>query len=286
MSRDLVLATVAFVVGSGGLWLAGWWPAARDEAPPPEARSGARLEQRAWRRLWRALVPAVLICATLVGWGIQEPPQTDEPLRPLVALVAVPAVLLWLRAIHRAWGALRRPRRAPALATIGIVRPRIVVGEDACRALDAPALEAALAHERAHVRHHDPLRIWLAQMATDLQWPSPFARRRFDRWLGALELARDEEARRDGAPGADLAAAIVAVAKLGAAGSGGAIAALRGEGRLFACRIRRLLRPLCPNDVASSRAALYAVTAVVAGGVLAGIAFGDVLLRALPFIRS
>ena len=285
MSRDLVLATVTLVVGGGGLWLAGWLPAARVDAPP-ESGSGALLERRAWRRLWRAVIPALLIFATLVGWGIQEPAQTDEPLRPFVALVATPAVLLWLRAIYRAGRALRRPRRSPALATMGILRPRIVVGEEAARALDAPALEAALAHERAHARHHDPLRIWLAQLATDLQWPSPFARRRFDRWLGSLELARDEEARRDGAPGADLAAAIVAVAKLGAAGSGGSIAALRGAERLFACRIHRLLRPLCPNDVASSRAALCAVAAVVTGGVLVGIAFGDVFLRALPFIRS
>ncbi|HEY6478271.1 MAG TPA: M56 family metallopeptidase [Polyangia bacterium] len=286
MNRDLVLTTVAFVLGSGGLWLAGWLPEASDDAPSAEATSGALLETRAWRRLWMVVLPALLAFATLLGWGLQEPAQTDEPLRPLVVAVAAPAVLLWARALWRAWRALRRPRLPPPLATIGIMRPRIVMAEGLSRALDSRALEAALAHERAHVRHRDPLRIWFAQLATDLQWPSPFARRRLGRWLGSLELARDEEARRDGAPGADLAAAIVGVAKLGAGGSGGAIAALGGADGLFARRIHRLLRPLCPNDVASSLAALCAVTSAVTAGVLVGMTCGDVVLRALPFIRS
>ncbi|HVZ88614.1 MAG TPA: M56 family metallopeptidase [Polyangia bacterium] len=286
MSRDLVMLTVAFVLGSGALWLAGWLPAAPADARLPEAASGVALERRAWRRLLLAFVPIVLVFATLLGWGLQEPAQTDEPLRPLVALVVAPAVLLWARALARAVRALRRPRSLPALATLGLVRPRIVMGEGVARTLDASALEAALAHERAHARHRDPLRIWLAQLATDLQWPSPFARRRFDRWLAALELARDEEARRDGARGADLAAAIVAVAKLGAAGSGGAVAALGGPDRLLACRIHRLLRPLSPSEVASPLAAVCALSAAVACAVLIGVTAGDVILRALPIIRS
>jgi hypothetical protein len=36
--------------------------------------------------------------------------------------------------------------------------------------------------------HRDPLRIWLAQLATDLQGSSPGARERLSWWMAALGL--------------------------------------------------------------------------------------------------
>src|SRR5262249_36567356 len=142
---------------------------------------------------------------------------------------------------------LRRVRETPPIATVGLVRPRVVVAEDLCDALDPAALTAALAHECVHVRHRDPLRIWLAQIATDLQWPSPSARRRFERWLASLQLARDEEARVGGASGDDLAAAVVAVARMPWHPLGAAIAGLTGAETSLASRVHRLLAPL-PHD--------------------------------------
>src|SRR5262245_50950013 len=193
VSRELVLATMVLVLCGAGAWLPSWVPAASE---PGERRelSGRQLEAGGWRRIWLTLLPAGIALATMLGWVLQEPDVTDELLRPSAAFVAVPIGLLWLRCAARACLALRSAREAPPIATVGLLRPRVVVAEDVRDGLDPAALTAALAHERVHVRHRDPLRIWLAQIATDLQWPSPSARRRFEHWLGSLELARDEEA--------------------------------------------------------------------------------------------
>jgi BlaR1 peptidase M56 len=284
VSRELVLATMVVVLCGAGAWLASWVPAASE--PGDRERSGRQLEARSWRRIWWTLLPAGIALATMFGWALQEPSVTDELLRPTAALVAVPIGLVWLRCAVRACVALRRPRELPPLATVGLLRPRVVVGEDLRGALDPAALVAALAHERVHVRHRDPLRIWLAQIATDLQWPSPSARRRFEHWLGALELARDEEARLDGAPGEDLAAAVVAVARMPRRPLGGAMAGLTGAETSLASRVHRLLAPVPPERGRRSIVLLVAVIAVLGASTAIGAAYGDYVLRAMPFIGA
>jgi hypothetical protein len=77
----------------------------------------------------------------------------------------------------------------------------VVVSPALAEVLDPAALRAVHEHESAHARHHDPLRIWLAELAADLQWPSPSARARLQSWPETLELARDDEARERGAQG-------------------------------------------------------------------------------------
>jgi hypothetical protein len=284
VSRELVLATMVVVLCGAGAWLASWVPAASE--PGDRERSGRQLEARSWRRIWWTLLPAGIALATMFGWALQEPSVTDELLLPTAALVAVPIGLLWLRCAVRACVALRRPRDLPPLATVGLLRPRVVVGEDLRGALDPAALVAALAHERVHVRHRDPLRIWLAQIATDLQWPSPAARRRFEHWLGALELARDEEARLDGAPGEDLAAAVVAVARMPRRPLGGAMAGLTGAETSLASRVHRLLEPVPLDRGRRSILLLPAVLAVLVASGVIGALYGDYVLRAMPFIGA
>jgi hypothetical protein len=284
VSRELVLATMVVVLCGAGAWLASWVPAASE--PGDRERSGRQLEARSWRRVWWTLLPAGIALATLFGWALQEPSVTDELLLPTAALVAVPIGLVWLRCAVRACVALRRPRELPPLATVGLLRPRVVVGGDLRDALDPAALAAALAHERVHVRHRDPLRIWLAQIATDLQWPSPSARRRFEHWLAALELARDEEARLDGASGEDLAAAVVAVARMPRHHPGAAMAGLTGAETSLASRVHRLLAPVPPDRGRRSILLLPAVLAVLVASVLIGAAYGDYMLRAMPFIGA
>jgi beta-lactamase regulating signal transducer with metallopeptidase domain len=141
------------------------------------------------------------------------------------------------------------------IATIGLIRPHIVFAPELARLLDDRAMQAALAHERAHVRHRDPLRIWIAQFVTDLQWPWTSAQKRFDRWLAALERARDDEARAEGIEGADLAAALVASVRFHrnmtiTAGAAGACARLTGDRSALEERVARLLQPLAgdPKD--------------------------------------
>ena len=283
MDRDLVLAAMVLVLCGAGAWLTSWVPTASE---PGDRRdlSGRQLEARAWRRIWLTVLPAAAALAAMFGWAWQEPSVTDEPLLPTAALVVIPFGLLWVRCAVRACLALRRPRELPPISTVGLLRPRVVVADQLEATLDPDALGAALAHEQIHVRHWDPLRIWLAQIATDLQWPSPWARRRFDHWLTSLELARDEEARLDGASGDDLAAAIVAVARRGRRAGDRAVACLTGRDLSLASRVARLLDPVPPGDVRRSIAlSLAVVTVLVASGVV-GASYGDDLLRALPFI--
>ena len=285
MSRDLVLATLAFVLGGAGVWLTSWVPGLL-EASEDARVGGRRLERRCWRRLWLPALPAATALATLFGWALQEPSVTDERLLPFVALVVVPLGLLWLRCAWRAAAALRAPRPMPMVATLGLLRPRVVVAEDLERVLDPRAFAAALAHERAHVRHFDPLRVWLAQIATDIQWPNPTARLRLERWLASLELARDEEARLEGAPGEDLAAAVVAVAKLARLEPCGAVVGLTGAEASLVSRIHRLLGPVPSDHRVGSFIVPVAVIVALAAGIAAGVLHGDSFLRALPFITT
>ena len=285
MDRDLVLATMVLVLCGAGAWLTSWVPTAREPGDRRD-RSGRQLEARSWRRIWLTVLPAAVALAAMCGWALQEPSVTDEPLLPTAALVVIPFGLLWLRCAVRACLALRRPRELPPIATVGLLRPTIVIADRLDGALDPEALSAALAHEQIHVRHCDPLRIWLAQIATDLQWPSPWARRRFDDWLSSLELARDEEARLDGASGEDLAAAIVAVARMRPRSAGGAVACLTGMDRSLASRIARLLDPVPAGDGRRSIALSLAVVALLIASVAIGASYGDALLRAMPFIGA
>lgn len=283
MSRDLVLVTMVVVLCGAGAWLASWVPVGE---PGGRELSGRQLEARSWRRIWLTLLPAGIALATMSGWAWQEPSVTDELLLPTAALVAVPIGLLWLRCAVRACAALRRPGAMPPLATVGLLRPRVVVAEDVRGTLDPAALVAALAHERVHVRHRDPLRIWLAQIATDLQWPSPRARRRFEHWLGALELARDDEARLDGVAGEDLAAAVVAVARMPRRPLGAAMAGLTGAETSLVSRVHRLLEPVLPDRGRRSILLPVVVLAVLVASGAIGALYGDDVLRAMPFIGA
>jgi len=294
VSRELVLGVLALGVCGAITWLSGWVIPGAGTAPSP-ASPARVLECEAWRRLWAPLLPSALALTALLGWGLQEPGQTDELLRPLAPLLIAPFAVIGLRAAWRAVRALRVPSALPVAATIGLVRPRVVLDVRLAATLDAAQWTAVLAHEQAHARHRDPLRLWLAQLATDLQWPIPAARRRLDDWSSRLELARDEEARQRGIAGEDLAAAIVEAARLSAPlqaarlGAQAAVASLTGPERGLLARVQRLLAPL-PEAVVGGRGwparaglgALLAVTLALA--LLAGLHFGDALVRPLPLI--
>ncbi|MGH8257493.1 MAG: hypothetical protein ACRET0_14925, partial [Steroidobacteraceae bacterium] len=137
--------------------------------------------------------------------------------------------------------------------------------------------------------HRDPLRIWLAQLVTDLQWPWPAAQRRLGAWLEALELARDQEARACGIDGAELAAAVLASVRFlksippeeRAALSGTQVAHARliGDSRTLKERVLRLLAPV-PAGVDGDSDSHLGGFALIFGGVLAaalvlGMAYGE-----------
>jgi hypothetical protein len=247
----------------------GWLPARHDGGG-----NARQVERSRWHQIWLPLVPALIVAAWLSGWALAEPDPTPEKASMLLTLASVPFALLFGRAAIRVVWSLVRYEGEVVTATVGLLRPWVLFLPYLAKALDDRTIEAALAHERAHARHRDPLRIWLAQLATDLQWPWPQAEKRFSLWVLALELARDEEARASGVDGSDLATAILASARLGRQAILPANAALIGDPSTLKERISRLLEPL-PLDPRQTHTVTW--IAVVAIPVLLGaIGFGSV----------
>lgn len=263
-------------------------------ALPSEGRLDA--ERRAWLRLWLPVVPTLLVAAWLCGWALREPDPVHDHVDRLVLLCAcLPFAWVMARAALRAAWALVRELPEDGICTAGLLRPRILFSPFLAKTLDDGPVRAAWEHERAHARHRDPLRIWLAQIATDLQWPWPWARDRLDAWLEALEYARDDEARRHGASGVDLAAAVLAMARQSPTQSPSRTAPWTTGTSTDAClvdkpqalqrRIARLLSPL-PQSVTPPGhllAGLPAFEASLAGALLVacalGALYGDQVLR-------
>lgn len=273
MDRELVLAILVALFCGGALTVAGWYPTGS-----PHAASAAALERRAWRRMWVPFGPAVLLFAALCGWALVEPADAECVPNSLL-WAAVPFAAVLARALWRAVRALRASHYDAGVGTIGLFQPRIVLSAHLATCLDAHALAAALEHERAHARHRDPFRLWLAQLGSDLLWPWPSAYARFLCWRRALELARDEEARLNGISGADLAAAILGALRFSAASAPLSAATLAGDESFIKERIARLMRPLeatAPHTLVMWPLAL-AVGALFA--VRLGTAFGERVVR-------
>ena len=278
MDRELVFAVLCAWVLAPLLAL-GAFVANRSRAPLPadERVAGSTLEAEAGWRLLAPLLPAGLGLVGLVGWALREPDHAEVPPWPMLALSALPW-LLWGRAFARAARAFWHPVAGPA-ATVGFYRRRIVVSPAFAATLDEAAHEAMMAHERAHARHHDPLRLWLAQLSTDLQWPLPGARARLDAYCNAVELARDDEARLE-VDGADLATAVLKAARSGH-GLEPATAGIASKGSALKRRIERLLAPVPPALPAPQlqpKSFALAFAAALALSLGCGLHFGEAVI--------
>lgn len=275
MDREPLFGVLALVFCGPALWAG-----ALIRQAPARARSARELERLRWLQLWRGTVPASLVFALLIGWALREP--DDAEVAPLIALTAaVPFAVVWGRALLRAGRSFLARPPVETAATVGLLAPRVVVAPHFAASLDAAALAAALKHEAAHARHRDPLRLWLAQLATDLMWPVP-VERRLTAWRTALELARDEEARLDGADGADLAEAVIAgLRQRGERSPPPAVASLTGEEVALRQRVRRLLRPV--RSCEARRRGLPWLIPIAFGliSTTLGVAFGEAMVRGL-----
>lgn len=281
MERELTLATLTLSACGPALAVAGEWLRASTAC-----EAGRDLERQFARRLWWPLVPAAVAFAILLGWGLQEPDMTSERLGSVVSAIAVLFAVLWARAVLRAFWTLLPfgTQRLSGAHTSGLLRPRVDIEPDLRACFDEAELEAVLAHERAHARHRDPLRIWLAQLVTDLQWPFPSAKRRLKEWRAALEIARDEEAREGGVHGEDLASAILKAARFGVAQSSMLAAALI-EAPPLGERIARLLAPVPEPRPRGSHFATWLLVGAVVAAVFAGHAFGEAIVRSLASVQ-
>lgn len=273
MDREVVLSVLAVLIAGPALLLGGALPARRIRI-----QRARELERAAWARLWRPLVPTAIALAGLVGWALSEP-ANSERIPTACFLAASPFLLLWCRTARRAFRALTLPRERQLIATVGLFRPRILVSPRLDHVLDPQSFRAAIAHEQAHLRHRDPLRLWLAQLATDSQWPWPSARARYVEWRLSLELARDEEARARGIDGVDLASAILKVAGVSSAVCGEG-AGFLGDGQRLRERIARLLCPIMPENAGSPSVLPWALLLAVVAALFAGAAYGEPVVRA------
>lgn len=293
MERESLVSILIMLLGGLALQPLAWWPPAA-----PAGLTPADLERRSWRRLWYPLLPTLFVAAWLCGWALREPDPVRDPLDRWVLLcVWLPFGLLFARAAARAvWSLVRIPTDC-GVSTVGLIQPQVVFSPFLAKELDDGVVRAALAHERAHAAHRDPLRIWVAQLATDLQWPWPSAARRLEVWLEALELARDDEARAGGADGADLACAVLGSvrylerlaprAQMRLTGTQLAHATLIGDPGALRKRVTRLLEPLPrppgaagPGFGRLDRAVLLLVPLLLTALVL-GVVYGQIIMRPL-----
>ena len=247
------------------------------------AADSRQLERLRWFALWRPIVAALFVAAALCGWATSQPDPVPDHVGPLVFVIGAPFALIFLRAAFRASWSLLRPAGDYSIATVGLIRPRVILAPELAQSLDEQALEAALAHERAHVRHRDPLRIWVGQFAADMQWPWACGERRFAAWLAALEHARDDEARAEGVDGAALAAAVLGSLRFQTEARGIG-ARLTGNEAGLQTRIARLLQPLSNAPTQQTSSLLNVAGTLTLGYALAvalGAAFGENLIRPL-----
>jgi Zn-dependent protease with chaperone function len=278
VERESLLVTLILLLGGLAIQLFAAWPNHRIGLSPSR-----QLERRLWLALWFPIAPALIVAAWLCGWALSQPDPVPGHVGRLIFIACAPFMIVAVRALSRAvWSLWRSPGRY-AIATVGLLKPRIVIAPGLTALLDERALQAALAHEHAHLQHRDPLRIWLAQFVTDLQWPWQSARRRFTSWLAALEHARDDEARAAGVEGADLAAAVLASLRfqLGTAGSG---ATLIGETPALPARIARLLQPLPETPPHRETRGIVVIGSLFVALLLAvevGVAWGERLIAPL-----
>jgi BlaR1 peptidase M56 len=279
VEREFLLTVLILLLGGLTLQCFAAWPRRNDTAA-----ASRRLERLQWLALWRPAAPTLVVAAWLCGWALSQPDPVLDPVGPLLFIACAPFGMVILRAVARALWSLARSPGDCGVAAVGLFRPHIVFSPQLAKQLDDRAMEAALAHEHAHIRHRDPLRIWLAQFATDLQWPWASAQKRFRAWLAALECARDDEARAAGIDGPDLAAAVLASLRFHSGVLAGRGAHLIGEASTLEERVARLLRPLPqPSQDGSpslKRLALLLTTAVLLSVAL-GIAFGERILKPL-----
>lgn len=199
-----------------------------------------------------------------------EPRGTDESFGLGLHLLALAGAALLARAAWRLSRALRAagdlrvstalPRLAAApdaevyevagltsISLAGVLRPRILVGDAARRVLTPREFEAAVAHEVAHGRFYDNWTRLAIACAPDLLGHSRTARAIERRWSALAECRADARAAGgDSARAAELASALIKVARLGVSGTPPPVWSTLHDEPLLAERVQRLVSGAVP----------------------------------------
>jgi Zn-dependent protease with chaperone function len=234
-----------------------------------------------------ALAAVAILCVP--SFLVLEPAETGESASVVCLAMAILGVVLTAAGAARgatAWlrsrgfegssetlrlGARRFPVRIvksqrPLLALVGVARPRLVATRAVLRALKPAELDAALRHERAHAVSRDNSKRLLMALAPDLV-PFGAGLRGLERsWARYAERAADDRAVAGSARrSVALAAALVRVARLGAAAPIPLAASLMGDAADLEARVERLLRAPLPAGNRSGRQPwLWALASVAA----------------------
>ncbi len=127
----------------------------------------------AW--LWLMMLGAGAVMAWFTFVTIQTARRTRRFLRrTLSGARATPA---WRLGLTSPWPIGLLPDSS-AIFCYGFFRPRLAIGERLFSLLDAEQLTAVVAHESAHARRRDPLRLFLVKIVSDV----------LGRWLGGRAL--------------------------------------------------------------------------------------------------
>ena len=242
-----------------------------------------------------------------------EPADAREAIAPSLALAALAGAWLSAAAARRAVAAWRATRalahtwRAhgvrlasldaplpvyaidedyPIVAVVGFRRPELFISRTVLRACSDDELRAMVRHECAHVAAHDNLKRFALRASAGTL---PGTRALDALWASAAEEAADAAAAASRPDvSADLAQALIRVARLAVkAPRPLAVSAFYSGGSIDA-RVRRLLECPCATAPHGSRIAL-AVLALVAGAAATALAFApslhhglEALVRSLP----
>ena len=208
--------------------------------------------QRATLLFLLRIAPALLTIAIVAllcvpSYLKYEPGHTSERIGPMLALLAFAALSMTMAVLWRTvkcWRATRRLARHwrrgartldlqarkptswqfpayrfehpfPVVAVVGAVHPKLFVSNIVIDVLSDDELEAAVAHERAHVTAADNFKRALMGSACDVFGLSRLARRLDRLWFEASESAADEAvARRSRNSALSLASALIKISRL------------------------------------------------------------------------
>lgn len=155
--------------------------------------------------------------------------------------------------------------RAPVSITVGLGTPRVLVSTGLRERLPAPLFQAVLAHEHAHARRRDPLRLLAVALLGALHLPATRRLLLADIAL-ACEQAADEQAAREVGDRTVVAEAIVAVERL-LRGQPSIAGALGMAGCAAEARVTALLDE--PLEAPRPRRARWLLRAALGGAALA-----------------
>jgi Zn-dependent protease with chaperone function len=276
--------------------------------------AGWKLAARLWRLLDPAqsanflfglrllpLMAALGITAVYVvpSYLVLEPAHIDEPLGPMLTLLAGAAFAWLLGAGVRTVAAQKRTSRVlskwvqeargiedgarfpmltltqcnPVLTVAGIYSPKVLVSKTAATILTRQELDVALRHEVAHIRHRDNLKKLLLRV---VGFPAMTGLE--SAWLEMSEIAADDAAVSNPAEALDLASALIKLCRFAPVHSSHAVTSslLHGAAASFTLRLQRLFDWAAPQDRPTVSSILLPSMAVV--GSLAVLTYGPMLV--------